>query len=116
MDLQSPPHAHPASCEQACRATHALLLRLAAARSAGPGEDPLARLMRDCAEVCIATAGYLRADSVFRQRMLEACADICDECASACAADAALEEAVAACRDCARRCRAAIEPATGGAA
>lgn len=94
-----------AACEDACVATQAVLRRVAAARTAGRGEDPLARLLRDCAEVCAATAGYLRADSVFRGRMLEACADICGECASACAGEPDLAEAAAASRDCARRCR-----------
>lgn len=108
MDQKTSPPSDPlATCERACVATQGVLLRLAALRTAGRGEGPLARLLRDCAEVCAATAGYLRADSVFRTRMLEACADICDECASACAADAALGEAVASCRDCARLCRAA---------
>jgi hypothetical protein len=112
MDRRTlPPRDAPAACEHACLATHAVLSRLAAARTAGRSEDPLARLLRDCAEVCLATAGDLRADSVFRGRMLEACADICGECAATCAADDGLAEAVSACRDCARHCQAARDVA-----
>ena len=108
MDQKSSPSRDgTAACEQACLTAHAVLRRSAAERPAQQGEDPLARLMRDCAEVCAATAGYLRAESVFRARMLEACADICDECAAPCETDASLAGALAACRECATRCRAA---------
>lgn len=97
------------TCIEACHAAATALRRHAAQRTAAGVEDRLLGLMQDCAEVCLATAGYLRADSVFRLRMLDACADLCRECATATEAHATHADAAAACRACARSCQALRE-------
>lgn len=104
-----------AACIDACLAAAADLRRLGEHLVATRGHGPPARLMRDCAEVCTATAEYMRSESAFRARMLAACAELCDECAVACAAAPGLAAAVAACRRCAESCRAAraASPADG---
>lgn len=95
------------ACIDACLAAAADLRRLSELLVATRGHGPLARLLRDCAEVCTATAEYVRNESAFRARMLAACAELCEECAVACAAAPGLAAAVAACRRCAASCRAA---------
>jgi len=99
-----------AACIDACLAARAVLVARVGLEPPSPGapEVPLERLMRDCSEVCHATAHYLRSESVFIERLCEACATLCEECADACLAAGCHHDAVQACRDCANRCRALI--------
>ena len=99
-------------CVEACMAC--LVVLRAYARSgarAGPGstvDRALWRLMLDCAEVCEATASFLRAESTFPPQLTESCTQLCDECAAACESAApaspGLEACSAACRRGAKAC------------
>jgi hypothetical protein len=99
------------ACIEACGDCHRALRGFArdGARSGpgSPGERTMWRLMLDCAEVCEATATFLRAESVFIPQLAEACLHLCDECAAACEAGdptAAMDACAAACRRCAEAC------------
>ncbi len=98
------------ACIVACLAAHAALRAQVGASPGvrGAAESPLERLLRDCSEVCLATAQYLRSESVFLQRMCEACAAMCEECADASFAAGGLDAVVGACRECAACCRALL--------
>jgi hypothetical protein len=64
--------------------------------------------MLDCAEVCEATASFLRAESIFLPQLTESCTHLCDECAAACElatpSSPGLEACAAACRRSAKAC------------
>jgi hypothetical protein len=99
------------ACIEACNDCHRALRGFAreGARSGpgSPGDRTMWRLMLDCAEVCEATATFLRAGSVFTPQLAEACLHLCDECAAACEAAApttAMDACAAACRRCAQAC------------
>ena len=68
------------------------------------------RLMMDCAEACAFTARLLAHKSQFHTVAAGLCADICETCAEDCANLGNMELCVAACRDCAVRCRELSRP------
>ncbi len=81
-------------------------------RDASAMRDCIKRCI-DCAAVCATTASILSRPSPGGhawERLLEACAAYCDECAEECAHhdDVCCQQCAAACRECAEACRALL--------
>lgn len=70
------------------------------------------RLDRDCAEICKLTASALARNAEAARILLQACADICQECGAECAKHGDhmehCRECAEACKACEAACRAAI--------
>ena len=58
-----------------------------------------------CANICRTAAELMTIDSEWHPTVCNLCAQVCEECADACAAMDDMEECVAACRQCAQACR-----------
>ena len=66
------------------------------------------RLLLDCAEICQTTANFMVRGSDMHMAMNQACADICERCAEACARftdDEFMQQCAQICRKCAQACR-----------
>ena len=65
-------------------------------------------LLRDCAQICLTSAGFLLRGSGNLTLICEACADVCERCAAACDGfelrDGVMTRCAQVCRDCARSC------------
>ncbi len=66
-------------------------------------------LMKECAEICKLTAGFMIEKSDFAHDLCGVCARVCDACANHCehieASDVMMNLCVQACRRCADSCR-----------
>lgn len=65
------------------------------------------RLLNDCLEICMASAGFLLRGSPFHQETCGACAEICRTCAADCRRfgdDKAMQACADACERCAKSC------------
>lgn len=66
------------------------------------------QLLRDCADICTATAKFMSRNSNFSKSLAHLCAHICEECGNKCARhpDAASQHCARVCLECAQECRA----------
>ncbi|MFD1186406.1 four-helix bundle copper-binding protein [Pontibacter rugosus] len=67
------------------------------------------RACRDCAKVCRVTSSFVASNSIFSQRMVDLCAEICQQCADVCQNHQDQEQeckhCAKICRECAEACR-----------
>lgn len=97
--------AQSAAIDACRRAADACALRFLAA-TGDPDSDERVRLAMDGVEVFGATAGVLARRSPYATSTLALCEDVARGCAIAFEGDGRGEAVVAACRECARCCRA----------
>ena len=62
-------------------------------------------MLLTCANICRTAAELMTIDSEWHPTVCDLCAQVCEECADACAAMDGMEDCVAACRQCAQACR-----------
>lgn len=61
-------------------------------------------LLQDCAEICVATAGWMLRQSELHPRLAAICAEVCESCADSCEQIDADDSTMKACADMCRRC------------
>ena len=66
----------------------------------------------ECAEICRATASFLRRDSEYAEAACVLCADVCEKCARECeqfSGDEQMRACAQSCEQCAAACRQLVE-------
>jgi hypothetical protein len=69
-------------------------------------------MLLTCANVCRTAAELMAIDSEWYPTLCDLCAQVCEECADACAAMDDMDACVAACRRCAQACRSMVAEMT----
>jgi hypothetical protein len=59
----------------------------------------------DCATICATTADFMLHKSQFHKELCQLCATVCAACAEECARLDGMEECVSACKACAASCQ-----------
>ncbi len=102
-------------CIELCTACHRTCVQTAIhclARGGAHASRDHIRLVWDCSEICALSADFLSRGSPFHRQTCQACAMICEECATDCRRmdDAILAQCAEACRACAASCRDTAQP------
>jgi hypothetical protein len=65
------------------------------------------KAMTDCIQICQITADFLTRESVHYNKVTEACATVCEECAASCKkiGDETMLHCAKMCMECADKCR-----------
>lgn len=90
------------TCAQVC--THYLFRHCLPAGGEHANADH-ARLMADCAAICVTAAGFMTRGSPLHQDVCRACAAVCRACADSCRQLDGMEVCVESCNRCEVSCR-----------
>ena len=97
-----------AASVQLCQAVCAKALARLQTSELKLGTESLSDRLRDCFELCGATASLLTRCSPYSGVTCALCASVCDACARACADSSEFQFVVTACGRCATDCRASL--------
>lgn len=95
---------HCEHCHGICLETVTYCLQMGGAHA----EAGHIRLLLDCAQICAASADFMRRGSDLHARVCGVCAEVCERCADDCdrfGDDARMKACAEACRRCAQSCR-----------
>ncbi len=98
------------SCIDACTKCYQTCLRSAMTQCLEAGGEQVERkhfgLMLNCAQVCQTSVDLQLSNSAFSQKYCALCAEVCEACATSCAAIKEMGECETVCRACAASCQA----------
>lgn len=92
---------------QACHAQCLLAIKHCLVMGGSHAAEAHIQLLRDCAEICQATADFMLGNSGFHREVCSLAADICTACAASCESypdDKAMLQCAEVCRRCADSC------------